>query len=300
MLVNKEIFLGKVMAIIKSFFHQATNTFTHVVHDDKKRDALIIDPVLDFDEHNVSISKHAINEVLNYITASGLKARLIIDTHLHADHLSASFMLKDMLSCKSAIGHAFMASQEQLVKLYELDINNYKPAYDIYLHDDEIIKAGALKIKVINTPGHTKTCISLLIDDALFVGDALLQPDLGCGRCDLIGGNAKELFASITHKIFCLPDNYKIFVGHDYPIMGDDEKAETSVIMSKKYNVMINEHTREDHFINARVIKDKSLGNPKLLPFAMQVNILGGQLPKSLSGNPFMFLPISDCPAASL
>jgi glyoxylase-like metal-dependent hydrolase (beta-lactamase superfamily II) len=267
------------MTNVASFFHKETSTFTHVVYDAITKEAIIIDPVLDFEPLDATISFKSLNQICNFITQNGLLVRLVIDTHIHADHMSGSYFLKKRLSVPSAIGENFSTTQKYFAHFYDIDLTRYEKAYDIYLTENNVLSFASLTIKTFFTPGHTPTCATYLIGDALFVGDTIFQPSIGCGRTDFPGGSAQSLFKSITQHIFNLPNNTKIFVGHDYPKENEAPRPETRVIEVKKKNVMINESTSEEVFITQRKSRDQSLLLPKLYLFALQVNLLGGQLP---------------------
>lgn len=281
------------MKTIADFFHRDTNTFTYVVHDPQTKDAIIIDPVLDFDPHSFSISHKSINAIVDYLQQAKLKPGLIIDTHVHADHMTGAFELKKKLRIKSAIGKGFFISQEHFATYYEIDPSAYEPPYDLYLLDGQEVSCGSITLKALCTAGHTPTCMSFVIEDAVFVGDTLLQPSLGCGRCDFPAGSAAKLYDSVTEKLYALPDATRVFVGHDYPNDKGQVLSETTIAISKQSNTMIPASISKDDFILNRQKRDKTLAAPRLLAHAMQVNILGGQLPKkSKIGRPFLFMPL--------
>lgn len=281
------------MISIKPFFHHDSKTFSYIVHDEMSKDGIVIDPVLDFAPKTFTVSHVAIDGLCEYIAKSQLRIHLIVDTHLHADHLSGSQALQQRVSAKTAIGAGFIASQKYFAAHYEIDPKDYGPAYDQYLEHNQIITAGSLSLKTLFTPGHTPTCTSILIDDAIFVGDTLFQPYLGCGRTDFPGGSAHTLFYSIKEQLYTLPDHYRIFVGHDYPADNKEPHAETTVELSKQTNIMLNDRISEQEFIQGRQARDKTLTPPDLLPYAMQVNILGGKIPKkSPQGKAFLCMPV--------
>jgi glyoxylase-like metal-dependent hydrolase (beta-lactamase superfamily II) len=156
-----------------------------------------------------------------------------------------------------------------------------------------VLNCGSLSIKVLATPGHTPACSSILIDDAIFVGDVLFQPDLGCGRCDFEAGSAPLLYESIMNKLYALPNEVRVFVGHDYPKNSNPPRGETSIGLSKKDNIMIPDSITKESFVEQRQIRDKNLSAPALINFALQVNILGGQVPhQSPDGKPFLSMPV--------
>lgn len=281
------------MITITDFFHRDTNTFTYVVHDPHTKDAIIIDPVLDFDPYSFRISHTSIGTIIEYLQQEKLKPHLIIDTHVHADHMTGAYELKKMLKTKSAIGKGFFISQEHFATYFEIDPSSYEPPYDLYLDEGQLISCGSITVKALYTPGHTPTCMSFVIEDAVFVGDTLFQPSLGCGRCDFPAGAAAKLYDSIREKLYRLPDTTRVFVGHDYPNEHGHVSSQTTIAMSKQSNAMIPASISKEDFIHNRQQRDKTLAAPRLLTHAMQVNILGGQLPKkSKNGRPFLFMPL--------
>ena len=269
------------MPHIKPFFHPDTSTFCYVVHDPKTLDAVVIDPVLDYYEASATLSHDFLDQILEHVRAHQLVVQLIIDTHCHADHFSGTHALKKLLKVKSAIGHGFKVVRDHFASVYDMthELNRYEEPYDILVNHQQIFHAGALSIKAFCVAGHTPSCMAYLIDDALFCGDALFMPELGCGRCDFPGGSAGDLYDAITKNIYTLPNDTKILVGHDYPATGTKPRYETSVRESKNSNILMNINTLKKDFVTAREKKDKTLQYPKLLLAAMQVNILGGQLP---------------------
>jgi glyoxylase-like metal-dependent hydrolase (beta-lactamase superfamily II) len=277
-------------------FDAGTSTFSYILFDQKSHDCVIIDPVLDFDPINAVISTDSCKRIKEYLEQNDLNVRMIIDTHVHADHITAAAYLKHLFGVPSAIGENFIESQSYFAELYELkhELSNYEPAYDFLLKHDQVFSAGALRIKTLLTPGHTPSCASFLIDDLLFCGDLLFQPELGCGRADFPGASAQTLYRSVKNNIYTQPDTTKLYIGHDYPQGQEAPRAQTTVGESKQKNIMIDNIISEEDFIIKRTVKDKNLQAPRLLLAAMQLNILGGQLPKtSKSGKRFLRVPLS-------
>lgn len=264
---------------IKTFFDNSTSTFTYVVYDPQSKDAIVIDPVVDFTPESGQFSLSGINEICNFINSQKLMVRLVTDTHVHADHITGTYFLKKRLGVESAIGQGFIQVQEHFAKRYQLDMSQYERPYDHLLSHNQQLSLGTLRLKTLHTPGHTPSCCAYLIDDALFSGDALFKPEMGCGRTDFPGGCAQTLYRSITEQIYTLPDHTRIFVGHDYPKDGQEPQPQTSVFSSKTDNVLINQTTTEQDFVKERTDRDQSLAPPRLQLFCMQINILGGQLP---------------------
>lgn len=261
--------------IVKPFFHDDSKTFTYVVYDPKTLDALVIDPVLDFDLVKAKVSFFALNEIVGFLKEQKLVPKLVLDTHLHADHLSGAYYLKEHLKIKSAIGENFLKSQAYFADFYEMSPT---AAYDLLLSEKEY-EFGSIKVKPFFIPGHTASCTGFLVGDAFFCGDALFNPERGCGRADFPMGSALDLYRSIM-KIYALPDTTKIFVGHDYPTLGQEAQGQTTVLLSKKTNVMIKEETKEQSFVDLRQKRDQTLDPPRLIAYALQVNICGGRLPE--------------------
>jgi glyoxylase-like metal-dependent hydrolase (beta-lactamase superfamily II) len=281
------------MITVKHFFHHETKTLSYIIYDNHSKDAVVIDPVLDFDQKTSTVSSVSLDQLCAHIESSRLNVHLIIDSHVHADHLSGAHALKKRLLVKSAIGEGFFNSQKYFSRFYDLNPAEYEPAYDHYLSHHQSVNCGSLTIKVLLTPGHTPTCTSLLIEDAVFVGDTLFQPYLGCGRTDFPSGSASTLYESITKQLYTLPDHYRVFTGHDYPQNSDEPQYQTTIGHSKRSNIMLNATTSKDDFVRERQARDQTLSPPNLLVYAMQVNILGGQLPKTPSGKHGLFMPLT-------
>lgn len=260
---------------VKPFFHNDTKTFSYVVFDEQSLDAVIIDSVLDFELITQKISFEAIDQICDFLDKENLKTQLILDTHLHADHLSGAFYLKKRLNVKSAIGKNFLISQDYFAKTYEIAPEQN---YDVLL-DEKEEKLSSINLKTMFIPGHTASCAGYLIGDAFFCGDALFLPEMGCGRTDFPLGSAEDLYKSITQKIYKLPDNTRIFVGHDYPKEGHAQ-AETSVLKSKNENILIPAQKSQEIFVAERNKRNENLTLPRLIHYALQVNICGGKLPE--------------------
>ncbi len=277
------------MIRVEPFFHQDTSTFTYVVFDELTRDALIIDPVLDFDPISAKISDDSLQIIYSFIVENKLQTQLVLDTHIHADHLTGSYIAKKHLGVKSAIGRGFLLSQAYFSLLYQIDPSAFEPAYDDYFSHQEERLCGSLKITTLFTPGHTPTCSSYLIGDRLFVGDVLFNPSLGCGRTDFPGGSAEDLYEAVDQQIFTLPDDIRILVGHDYPSENNLPLCQSTVLEQKHHNVMLNRNLTKAEFIAKREDRDQNLALPRLFFYAMQINLLGGQLPK----DNFLKIPIT-------
>lgn len=281
---------------IKDFFDPATYTLTYVVYDEDTRDAVIIDPVMDYDPAASKVSYQSVDVVSQFVDAHHLKVYYILETHAHADHLSGSQPLKQRYpNAKIAIG----ARIRDVQKLFK-GIFNLPPAFktdgsqfDKLLEDGEEIKAGTLKIKTIYTPGHTPACASYLIDDAVFTGDALFMPDHGTGRCDFPSGSAEDLYHSIHGRLYKLPEATRVFVGHDYQLGRSEVLFESTIGEEKKSNIQLREDSTKEDFISVRQKRDKSLAAPRLLLPSVQVNIDAGHLPEAeANGARYLKIPI--------
>ncbi|MBL8615581.1 MAG: MBL fold metallo-hydrolase [Deltaproteobacteria bacterium] len=280
---------------VRGFFDARTWTWTYVVYDPATKDAVIIDPVLDFDPANGRTWTESADLVVQFVEAQGLRVHLQLETHAHADHLSGSQHLKAKLGAGVAIGADITAVQKVFAPVFNLgpDFALDGSQFDHLIHDGEELQLGSLRIQGIATPGHTPACMSLLIGDALFSGDALFLPDVGVGRCDFPAGSAQTLYASVHGKLYNLPATTRVFVGHDYPPTGRVALAETTVAESKAHNVHLRESSTQDEFVAFRTGRDKGLAAPRLLLPSIQVNIDAGRLPKpEANGKSYLKIPL--------
>ncbi|MEA0971216.1 MBL fold metallo-hydrolase [Candidatus Megaera venefica] len=271
------------MAInIKTFFDQDTATFTHVVNDKSTNKAVIIDPVLNYDQYSGRISKTSANEVISYVQGHSLSVESLLETHIHADHITASHYLKEKLGGKIGIGNkikdvlAFWIPIFNTAKDTKLDGSQF----DKLFNDNEVITLGNVDIKVLHTPGHTPACSSYLIEDVIFVGDTIFMPDIGTARTDFPGGSANTMYDSIK-KILSLPNETRIFMCHDYPLQGRDIAWVSTVKEQKERNILIHEGISKDEYIQTRNKRDRGKAVPKLLLPSLQTNLRAGTF-----GNP--------------
>ncbi|MBM4252608.1 MAG: MBL fold metallo-hydrolase [Deltaproteobacteria bacterium] len=283
---------------IQHFFDQATSTLTYVVYDGSSRDAVIIDPVLDFDPASVRTSGQSVALLINFVREKQLRVRLILETHAHADHLSSALVLVQNYwpEAKIGIGEKITLVQDTFKKIFNLpaDFKTDGSQFHSLLRDHQLVTAGTLRFEVLFTPGHTPACASYLFGDALFVGDSLFMPDYGTGRCDFPMGDAAVLFQSVTKRIYGQPDSTRIFVGHDYQPGGRALKFETTVAASKAQNIHIKSDTSQADFIKFRTTRDATLSAPRLLYPSVQVNIAAGQfLPPEDNGKTYIKLPVT-------
>lgn len=279
---------------IEAFFDKATFTMTYVVSDPKTRDAVIIDPVMDYEPSSSTYSFDSVKKVIDYVKGSELKVHYILETHAHADHLSGSQELKKLLpGSRVAIGADITKVQKTFKIFFNLgeEFKTDGSQFDKLVSDGETLKAGTLELKAIHTPGHTEACYSYLIEDAVFTGDALFMPDFGVARCDFPNGSAENLYDSVTQKLYSLPDETRVFTAHDYQPGGRELKFESTIGESKKENIHINANTQKANFVKFRTERDKTLLAPKLLLPSVQVNADGGNFP-SPEGNKVSYLKI--------
>jgi glyoxylase-like metal-dependent hydrolase (beta-lactamase superfamily II) len=278
---------------IQHFFDPNTYTLTYVVSDEVSLDAVIIDPVLDFDPASGKISDDSLKAVLEYIQTKKYNVRAILETHAHADHLSSSQLLKNLFpKAILGIGEKIQGVQEVFKNYFHLSyLKTDGSQFDIMLKDFEEVSFGTLKMKALPTPGHTPACMSFLFEDAVFTGDALFMPDYGTGRCDFPKGSSRDLYYSISNHLYTLPENTRVFVGHDYSPNGRKMMFETTIKESKLKNVQLKLDTTEESFVNFRDNRDKTLQAPRLLWPSIQVNVDGGHLPPA-EENEKMYLKI--------
>jgi glyoxylase-like metal-dependent hydrolase (beta-lactamase superfamily II) len=268
---------------VQHFFDKETSTLTYIVYDEKTRDAVIIDPVLDFNQATNQIETHSFNKVLNFVNLHRLKLVYCLETHAHADHLSSARIIKEAFpAIKIAIGENIKHVQKAFREILKLD-SDFKvdgSQFDKLIKDNEVFSAGSIRILAIPTPGHTPACMSFQIENMLFCGDALFIEDYGTGRCDFPDGSADRLYTSVHETLYKLPDSTIVFVGHDYQPNGRSLRFETTIGISKKENTHLKMGTTREDFINFRESRDKTLNPPRLLTESLKVNIEAGRVPK--------------------
>lgn len=266
---------------IKTFFDPRTFTFTYVVWDAETHDAVVIDPVLDYDPKASKTWTESAEEVIDFVKGKELNLHYILETHAHADHLSGSQIIKDAFpEAKIGIGRRITEVQKVFKDVFDLpeDFPTDGRQFDVLLDEGETLKAGTIEVNTIFTPGHTPACATYEIDDAVFTGDAMFMPDMGTGRCDFPGGSAEDLYESIQ-KLYELPDDTRVFVGHDYQPGGREVKWETTIAEQKAGNVQLPEGRSKEEFVKFRTERDATLDAPKLLFQSVQVNVDAGKLP---------------------
>ena len=278
------------------FFDEFTNTVTYVVTDRASKQTAIIDPVLDFDPNTGTLTSSSADQLIAFLDDNNLQLEWILETHAHADHITASNYLKEKRGGQIGIGEHIKKVQCTFNKTFNLtgELPCDGSQFDHLFEDGEVIYLGHIEIEVMHTPGHTPACVCYKVEDAIFVGDTLFMPDFGTARTDFPCGSAKSLYQSIQ-RILSLPDSTRIFVGHDYKAPNRDVYAwETSVLQEKHDNIHIKSGVAEDEFVRMRNTRDASLPVPRLLLPAIQVNIRAGQLPAQESnGKRYLKVPLA-------
>ena len=267
--------------VIKAFFDQPTFTVTYVVHDAETRCAAIIDSVFDFDPASGRTSFESADEVIAYVKAQGLTVEWLLETHAHADHLSAAPYLQEKLGGKIAIGEHIVTVQEVFGKLFNAGTEFQRDGsdFDHLFADGDRFKIGNIDVTVMHVPGHTPADIAYVIGDAVFVGDTMFMPDYGTARADFPGGDARKLYRSMR-RLLSLPDTTRLFMCHDYLPEGRDEYVwETTVAEQRKNNIHAHDGISEEEFVKMRTERDKTLNMPRLILPSVQVNMRAGHLP---------------------
>ena len=282
--------------IVQPFFHADSSTWSYVVRDPASHSAAVIDPVLDFDTASVRTGTASAEAIVNYIDAHALQVSWLLETHAHADHLSAAHWLRTtrLPSARIGIGEGITAVQKHFRPFFNL--GEHFPTngsqFDHLFRDGETFAIGTLQANVIAAPGHTSDSNAFLIGDALFVGDSLFMPDGGTARCDFPGGSAATLYQSIQH-LYTLPDTTRVFVCHDYAPGGREHRCETTIGDEKCANIHVRADTPETEFVQKREARDATLDVPKLILPAVQVNIRAGAMPPpEANGMHYLKLPI--------
>lgn len=282
-------------AQIRAFFDEPTFTVTYLVSDPETRTAAIIDPVLDYDHKSGRTATRSADAILSAAKAADLTIEWILETHAHADHLSAGAYLRERTGAKIAIGDQITTVQDTFGSVFNLtDVKPRSADFDRLVGDGERLKLGGLEIEVLFTPGHTPACISYKIGDAVFVGDTLFMPDYGTARADFPGGDAATLYRSIR-RILSLPGETRLFMCHDYKAPGRDTFVwETTVAEQRAKNVHINDGVGEAAFVAMRRARDKTLQMPVLILPAIQINVRAGRLPPpEANGVRYLKIPLN-------
>lgn len=281
---------------VKAFFDQETNTVSYVVKDPRSSACAIIDSVLDYDAASGRVSQKSADQVIDYVRTHQLTVVWLLETHVHADHLSAAPLLQEKLGGKVGIGEKICVVQNVFGKIFNAgtDFQRDGSQFDRLFKEGDSFEIGALQGRVLHTPGHTPACLTYVIGDAAFVGDTLFMPDFGTARCDFPGGDAHEMYKSVQ-KIFALPDETRVFTCHDYKAPGRDIYAwESTVGEQKRKNIQINQTVNEGNFVQSRKNRDATLNMPKLILPSVQVNMRAGRFPaKEENGVSYLKIPIN-------
>lgn len=282
---------------ISAFFDEETNTVSYLVRDRDTNCCAVIDPVLDFDAKSGRTSTSSADKIISHIESHGLHLNWILETHAHADHLSAAPYLQQMLGGRIAIGAHVGEVQAVFKKVFHLDggFSVDGSQFDHLFHDGEVFQIGNIEVRVMHTPGHTPACVTYVMGDAAFVGDTLFMPDYGTARCDFPGGDARVLFHSIKRILTELPPETRLFTCHDYKAEGRDVFAwETSVAEQRAKNKHVNDQIREDDFVAMREARDAQLDMPALILPSIQINIRAGHFPETEeNGVSYLKLPLN-------
>ena len=283
------------MMHVQHFFDEASSTFTYVVSDAETGLAAVIDPVLDLDYASGTLSTQSADAVVQHIRAHNLSLRYILETHIHADHLSSAPYIREQLGGEIVIGSQITIVQETFAKIFAEGDGFCRDGsqFDLMLSDGDTFSLGGFEARAFHVPGHTPACMAYLIGDALFVGDTLFIPDAGTARCDFPGGDAKSLYES-CQRLLALPDDTRVFVCHDYQPGGRDLAFESTVAEQRAYNIHVGAGISASEFVAMREARDAGLEMPTLILPSLQVNMRAGNLPPiDASGRLFLKVPIN-------
>mgnify|MGYP003333134921 FL=1 len=281
--------------IVHGIFDKATWTITYIVHQGVGTACAIIDSVLDYDPKSGRTTTTSAEKVVDYVKANQLKVEWILETHAHADHLTAAPYLKQHLGGKIAIGDHISNVQKVFKGIFNMEPSFKQDGsqFDHLFKDGEAIQVGGLTGHTMYVPGHTPACVAYQFGDAVFVGDTMFMPDVGTARCDFPGGDAKTLFASV-HKILSLPPDTRLFMCHDYPPNGRDVKFESTVADQRANNIHVHDGISEAQFVDMRTKRDATLEMPVLILPAVQINIRAGELPpREANGVSYVKIPLN-------
>ncbi|MEZ6013409.1 MAG: MBL fold metallo-hydrolase [Hyphomonas sp.] len=281
---------------VTAFFDEPTFTVSYVVADPETKACAVVDSVLDFDPASGRTNTGSADEMIAFIRDSGMTLEWILETHVHADHLSAAPYIQEKLGGKIAIGAEIRAVQDTFGKIFNEGTRFQRDGsqFDKLFVDGDTFRIGNIEARAMHTPGHTPACMTYVVGDAAFVGDTMFMPDYGTARADFPGGDARTLFRSIR-KVLSLPGETRLFMCHDYKAPGRDEyRWETTVAEERAHNVHVHEGVSEDAFVAMREARDKTLGMPRLILPSIQINMRAGQLPEPEdNGTRYLKLPIN-------
>ena len=280
---------------VNIFRDNSTATFTYVVVDESTKKCGIIDSVLDYDQFSATVSYANADKIITFVKENQLETEWILETHVHADHITAAHYLQEQLGGKIAMGSGIKHVLEYWVPKFEVaaDTPQDGSQYDVLFDEGDTFNIGNLPVTVWHTPGHTPACASYLIENSIFVGDTIFAPHLGTARCDFPGGSAKQLFDTVK-RFYTLADETIVYLGHDYPKPGDEPMAATTIGESRQHNRQIQTETELEEFVSKREARDNSLAVPKLLLPALQANMRNGQFgAPSDQGQQFIKIPVN-------
>ncbi|NIB45184.1 MBL fold metallo-hydrolase [Pseudomaricurvus alkylphenolicus] len=280
---------------VHSFFDTHTYTITHVVADPQSKACAVVDPVLNYEPNSGRTATRSIDDIIDFIVENGFTLEWILETHIHADHLSSAPYLKEQLGGKIAIGNNVRQVQETFSDAFNVKVDFARDGsdFDQLFTDGDNFRVGTIMAQAVHTPGHTPACMTYMIGDVCFVGDTLFMPDFGSARCDFPGGDADTLYDSIQ-KIFSLPDETRLFMCHDYKAPGREKyQWETTVGEQKRSNIHVGGGISKEEFVAMRSARDAQLKLPQLILPSVQVNMRAGQLPKPESnGKRYLKIPV--------
>jgi glyoxylase-like metal-dependent hydrolase (beta-lactamase superfamily II) len=280
---------------IQAFFDDATGTVSYVVFDMTGGYCALVDSVLDYDPNSGRTHTHSADRLVEFVQNQGLTVQWILETHAHADHLSAAHYLRKKLGGKIAIGAAITQVQDVFKAIFHLEPEFHPDGsqFDHLFHDEEVFHIGQLEARALAVPGHTPACMAYQVADAVFVGDTLFMPDVGTARCDFPGGNAHTLYQSVR-KLLSLPDETRLFMCHDYPPAGRTAAWQTTVADQRAHNIQVHDGVTEEAFVELRTRRDATLEMPALILPSVQVNIRAGAMPSPEdNGVTYLKIPVN-------
>lgn len=281
---------------LEPFFDPESCTYSYLISDPATRRCAIIDPVLDYDAAAARISTASADRIIAHIRDRGLVLEWVLETHVHADHLSAARYVQGQLGGQIGIGDHIAKVQSMFAALFDVE-DEFKldgSQFDRLFLDNDLFHIGALSVRVMHTPGHTPACVSYIVEDAAFVGDTLFMPDCGTARCDFPGGDARQLYRSIS-RLFELPGETRLFMCHDYKSPTRDHYCyETTVQEERDQNIHVAQNINENDFVGVRTARDKTLSQPKLLLPSVQINMRAGEIPAAkVNGISYLKMPLN-------
>ena len=279
---------------VKAFFDPATNTISYVVKDPKSKNCAVVDSVMDFDYASGRLTSEHADEIIAYIEANGLKLEWLIETHVHADHLSAAPYIQSKLGGKIGVGEKIIVVQDVFGKVFNEGTKFQRDGsqFDALFQDGDTYRIGEMSCFAIHTPGHTPACMVHVMGDAAFVGDTLFMPDGGSARADFPGGSAEQLYDSIQ-KVLALPDSMRLFMCHDYGPNDREIQWETTVAEEKAHNIHVGGGKTREEFVKMRTERDATLDMPKLIIPSLQVNMRAGEVPTDEDGREMLKVPVN-------